>query len=632
MSTHTDPHQPIDLYGQIIADIAAPLETHLRDKGVDLDAMGPLPLAPPTREGAGDLALPCFPFARAFRKAPKMIGDELAPVAEAHPLVASVDSVAGFLNLHFNWPAVAERVLQWAALNPGALGQSTALAGKKMMVEYCSPNTNKPLHLGHCRNNILGETVSTLLRTAGADVTRVNLINDRGIHICKSMVAYQRFGEGATPESTGRKGDHFVGDYYVRFDKAFMAEYAAYKANLPAGEAPFDKDTYFNSEHSALGQAARDMLKQWEAGDEAVLTLWRQMNAWCKAGFEQTFSRMGIGFDRVDLESETYLLGKDNVEKGLEDGTFIRREDGSVAFDLERLGLEGQKVVLRGDGTSLYVTQDIGTALKRFDEVAFDHMTYVVGNEQDRHFQVLFGILSALRPEMAGRMSHLSYGMVELPSGRMKSREGTVVDADDLMDELQAGAKARIAEIFPDLDAAELDRRAEAVGLGGLKFFLLNFNPKTTFTFYPDKSILPEGETGPYCQYAYARCSSILRKVEAAVEGLKITMGKPDYAALTLDVERALMRAMLDFPRQITLAATKQDPNFLTKATFDLSQSFNAWFNYQATLEDGTKLDTNVLRTEDPGHRAARVELVRGARRMIGAGLTLMGITPLEEM
>ncbi|MFN3202873.1 MAG: arginine--tRNA ligase [Bradymonadia bacterium] len=631
MSAQTE-KAPVDLYAQLIADIAAPLEAALVERGVDLAQMGAPQLAPPTREGAGDLALPCFPYARVFRKAPKMIADDLAPIVEGHPLVASVESVGGFLNLKFHWPEVARRVLQWAQTDDGALGKSTALAGKKVMVEYCSPNTNKPLHLGHCRNNILGETVSTLMRAAGAEVVRVNLINDRGIHICKSMVAYKRFGEGATPDSMGKKGDHFVGHYYVQFDKAFMAEYAAYKEGLAESETPLEKDPYFNSEHSALGAEARDTLKKWEAGDEEVLAQWRQMNAWCKAGFEETFERMGIGFDRVDLESETYLLGRDTVEKGLADGVFLKRDDGSIAFDLERIGLEGQKVVLRSDGTSLYVTQDIGTALKRFDEVAFDHMTYVVGNEQDRHFQVLFGILSALRPALDGRMSHLSYGMVELPEGKMKSREGKVVDADDLMDELQAAARADTLQRSPDLDDDSLDHRAEALGLAGLKFYLLNFSPKTTFTFHPEKSIQPMGETGPNCQYAYARCDSILRKVQARVDAGELTLAAPEYGTLALEVELDLMRAMLDFPKQIQLAATKQDPNFLTKATFTLSSRLHSFFNYKETLEDGTKLDTNVLRATSPGLQAARVELVKGVQRMIGAGLGLMGITPLNEM
>lgn len=598
---------PTDLYRELVDDIAAPLAAWLAERGVD----EPPALGPPTREGAGDLALPCHPWARVFRKAPQAIAADLAAVAEAHPLVASAEAVAGFLNLRFDWGAVARRVLEWAETDDGAIGRSTALAGERRVIEFSSPNTNKPLHVGHARNNVLGEAVSALVRAVGGEVVKVNLINDRGIHICKSMVAYQLFGAGVTPEKAGVKGDHLVGDLYVKFEQAFAEEYARH---CPDGAV--SKEDWFNG-GSELGRRAREMLQAWEAGDPEVRALWKMMNGWCEAGFDQTYARMGVTFDRIDRESETYLLGKDLVEEGLAKGVFRRLEDGAVVFDLERIGLEGHKVVLRGDGTSVYVTQDLGTAVRRHEEIGFDEMIYVVGNEQDRHFQVLFGILGELRSELKNRLRHLSYGMVELPAGKMKSREGTVVDADDLMDELHETAFAAARERYPDLDDDELHRRAEAIALGGLKFFLLKFAPQTTFIFDKDRSVSIEGETGAYCQYAYARAGSILRKLGDAADD-----AAPDYAALTLPQERDVMTAMLRFPGEVRAAALDLKPNLVAKATFDLARTFAAFFNHpEARVIDA-----------DPPVRAARAALVRAARRMLRAGLELMGITPLEEM
>jgi arginyl-tRNA synthetase len=398
----------------------------------------------------------------------------------------------------------------------------------------------------------------------------------------------------------------------VKFDQAFAAEYA--KA-FPNGGGP-EKEEWFNGQ-SELGRRAREMLQAWEAGDAEVRGLWRMMNDWCEGGFEETYRRMGVSFTRVDRESETYILGKDLVDEGLAKGIFTRRKDGAVVFDQARIGLEGEKVVLRADGTSVYVTQDLGTAARRYEQLRFDHMTYVVGNEQDRHFQVLFGILGELRPELKGRMSHLSYGMVELPAGKMKSREGTVVDADDLLDDLHAMAYAAAKERNPDLDDAEVHRRAEAIALGGLKFFLLKFAPGTTFIFDKEKSIAIEGETGAYCQYAYARAGSILRKLGADADE-----GAPDFSLLTLPVEREVMTAMLRFPGEIRTAALDLKPNLVCKATFELAKAFATFFNHP---------EARVIGAE-PSLRTARVALVRGARRMVRAGLELLGITPLEEM
>ncbi|MCA9540395.1 MAG: arginine--tRNA ligase [Myxococcales bacterium] len=599
-----------DLFATIITDLTAPLDAWLRAQGAEPEGA----LTPPTREGAGDLALACHRHARTLRKAPQLIAAELAKVVAAHPLVARAEAVAGFLNVHLAWPAVAARTLDWAETDEGALGHSLALAGRTIAVEFSSPNTNKPQHLGHCRNNILGATVARLLSAVGAKVLRMNLINDRGIHICKSMVAYKLYGDGATPEEVGKKGDHLVGDYYVEFEKHFAAEYAEWSATAAA---PLEKDAYFNSKHSALGTAAREMLRAWEAGETEVHALWRQMNGWCESGFADTYKRMGVAFDRIYRESETWLLGKDLVADGHRRGIFHEAANGALVFDLARIGLEGEKAVLRADGTSVYVTQDLGTAVSRYDEYLFDEMIYVVGNEQDRHFQVLFGMLAELRPELSGRLHHLSYGMVELPHGKMKSREGTVVDADDLMDDLHAMAAEAGRARWPELDEGELRQRAEAIALGGLKFFLLKYAPATSFVFDAERSIAFEGETGAYCQYAYARATSILRKLDDADAGVEA-----DLSALDMPQAHGVLKAMLALPGEVLTAARDHKPSLLTKATFELARTFAAFYNHP---------DCRVIGAP-PSEMAARARLVRAARHMLGGALALLGITALEEM
>jgi arginyl-tRNA synthetase len=602
---------PTDLLATLTADLAAPLAAWLQAAGAEPEVS----LGPPTREDAGDLALACHRYARGLRRPPQAIAQALSEALFGHPLVARAEAVAGFLNVHLDPVAVAARAVGWALADDGALGRSVALAGQRFVVEYSSPNTNKPQHLGHCRNNILGQTVATLLRTAGATVERVNLINDRGVHICKSMWAYARFGGGATPESTGVKGDHLVGDFYVRFNQAFDEEYHARLSGTPEGERP-GKDDWFNGD-SPIGGEVRAMLRAWEADDPEVRALWATMNGWCEAGFAATYARMGVAFDQLDRESETYLLGKDLVERGLASGVFGRAANGAVVFDLSRLGLTGEKAVLRADGTSVYTTQDLGTAARRYEKYDFDRMIYVVGNEQDHHFRVLFGILEALDPRLAGRLQHLSYGMVELPQGKMKSREGTVVDADDLMDELRDAAAAVGRENWPELDEAALWARSEAIGLAGLKFFLLKFAPQTTFVFDPAQSIKPEGETGVYCQYAYARAGSILRKLGEADAGVE-----PDWRALDAPQARAVIQALLRFPGEVTAAARDLKPSLAAKAVFELARAFAAFYNHP---------DCRVLGAK-PSAMAARAALVRAARRVLGAGLALLGITALEEM
>jgi len=600
----------LDLFAHLTQSIAEPVNAWLREHDAEPDAA----LAPPTRKGNGDLTLACHRYARVFRKAPQMIASDVIPVVTAHPLVAGAEAAAGFLNLRLDWAAVGQQTVEWALTDDGALGQSDTLAGQKVVVEYSSPNTNKPQHLGHCRNNILGHTISTLLEAAGAEVVRVNLINDRGIHICKSMVAYQRFGEGATPESTGKKGDHLVGEFYVRFDKAFNAEYGQY---CESTDAPLAKDDYFNSPQSDLGRTTREMLLAWEANDADVRALWQTMNGWCEAGFSATYDRMGVRFDKLYRESQTYLLGKDLVREGHERGVFHTAENGAMVFDLERIGLEGEKAVLRADGTSVYVTQDLGTALARYEELSFDDMIYVVGNEQDRHFQVLFGILGELREVLKGKLHHLSYGMVELPDGKMKSREGTVVDADDLMDELRDAAAAAGRERWPDLEADAISARAESIALGGLKFFLLKYAPPTTFVFDRERSIALEGETGAYCQYAHARASTMLRKLGDADAGVS-----PDWSAITNEQGVAVLAAMLRLPGEVRDAALGRKPSLATKAAFELAKAFAAFYNHK---------DCRVIGAE-PGAMAARAQLVRGARRMLAGVLGLLGIDALEEM
>lgn len=608
MATAATESAPLDLRAALVDEIAQTLSAWLQEQGV---AEVPQ-LSPPTRADAGDLALPCHPYARSLKKNPKLIAEELAQVALSHPVVARADAVNGFLNLHLDWTALAPRVLDWAATDEGAVGRSRALAGQRVLIEYSSPNTNKPQHLGHCRNNLLGHTVATLAEAAGADVVRINLVNDRGIHICKSMVAYERFGGGATPADLGVKGDHFIGELYVKFNDALKAEL---DAAFPSGGAP-DSDAWFNTD-SELGGRARQMLQLWEEGDEEVVSLWRTMNGWCEAGFAETYARMGVRFDRIQKESETWMLGKAIVLKGLEDGVFGKAANGAVVFDQARIGLEGEKAVLRADGTSLYVTQDLGTASSRFDEYAPDRMVYVVGNEQDHYFRVLFGILGELRPEMKGRMVHRSYGMVELTTGKMKSREGTVVDADDLMDDLHRAVLEANLERWPELSEQERKSRAEAIGMAGLKYYLLRFNPDRSFVFDPQSSISFEGDTGPYCVYAHARAATLLAKLGDAVDGVE-----PDWSALAEPYAIKVLAALLAVPDLVRKGAEELDPSALTTALYDLAKAFASFYAAPVGRVIGAP----------PAEAAAKAALVRATRRVLAELLLLLGIEPLTEM
>ena len=599
---------PTDLQADLVAEITAPLAAWLRGNGIHERPA----LSPPTRADAGDLSLPCHPSARTLKKNPQVVAEALAQVAGDCLIVARAEAVAGFLNLHLDWSILAARVVEWALEDEGAVGISDALGGERVLIEYSSPNTNKPQHLGHCRNNLLGHGIATLLEAAGAWVTRFNLVNDRGIHICKSMVAYERFGQGRTPESTGIKGDHLVGDLYVMFNDALLAELAA---RYPEGERP-DADAFFNGE-SELGQRARQMLQLWEAGDPEIVGLWRMMNGWCEAGFAQTYARMGVRFDRIQKESETWQLGKDIVQGGLERGVFRRADNGGVVFDLARIGMEGEKAVLRGDGTSLYVTQDLGTASTRLEQFSPDRMIYVVGNEQDHYFKVLFGILGELRPEMKGRMIHRSYGMVELTTGKMKSREGTVVDADDLMDELYQGVIEENVERWADLPETVRKARAEAIGMAGLKYYLLKFNPDRSFVFDPKSSIALQGDTGPYCQYAHARAATLLSKLGGAVDG-----ARPAWSILAEPFAIKVLSALLAVPGAARRGAQELDPSHVAQATYDLARAFASFYDAPVGRVIGVP----------PAEAAAKAALVRATRRVLAACLELLGMSPLDEM
>ncbi len=614
-------------------------------------------LAPPPDPEMGDLGFPCFPFARALRRSPQQIAQDLAeilaPRVEGDPVASGVGATGPYLNFTLNQPKILGLALAEMRANPGRFGAGDA--GGKVMVEYSSPNTNKPQHLGHIRNNLLGEVVSNVLEHAGNTVIRTNLINDRGIHICKSMLAYDRFGEGVTPAERGVKGDHLIGDFYVAFDQSFRDEYQAWlttpsadeafaswqsspaarkpiqswkkaqkKAGQPQEPSPevlrglFEKnfkDRYFNTD-SELGGAARELLRQWEAEDPEVRALWAKLNGWVEAGFHETYARLGIHFDRIDHESETYKLGKDLVESGLVEGVFHRAENGAAVFDLTRIGLQGEKAVLRPDGTSLYTTQDLGTAVSRFDECDVEELIYVVGDEQNHHFKVLFGILAQLRPATAGRCHHLSYGMINLPSGKMKSREGKVVDADDLMDEMHTLAAVAVRERWPELTEAETAERAEAIGLGALKYYLMAFSPQTTMTFDPAESLAFTGKTGVYAIYSYARTASILRNVGDVSTDLDC------LAALSSELEFAIIRELATFGNVVDHAALERDPSRITEWIWRLSKALAAFFSDK---------DHNVMHTADPALKAARVQLIWAVNQALATGLGLLGITPLEQ-
>ncbi|MBF1363531.1 MAG: arginine--tRNA ligase [Porphyromonadaceae bacterium] len=561
-------------------------------------------------EFEGQWTLVAFPLLKISRKNPEATAQEIGAYLQVHcSLVEGIQIVKGFLNLSI---APAAWVEDFNAIRSDkTFGHKQATADAPfVMVEYSSPNTNKPLHLGHVRNNLLGYSIARILEASGNRVFKTNIVNDRGIHICKSMLAWQRWGNGATPESTGKKGDHLIGDFYVLFDKHYKAELTAL---MNEGKTKEEAEAA-----SPLMADARAMLRRWEDGDEEIRSLWSTMNSWVYAGFDETYKRMGVSFDEIYYESETYLLGKEEVLRGLKEGKFVQDPDGSVWADFTDEGLD-RKILLRSDGTSVYITQDIGTAKMRFDKHPIDKMVYVVGNEQEYHFKVLSLLLDRLGYAFGKGLVHFSYGMVELPDGKMKSREGTVVDADDLMDEMVATARAIAEEQgkgkdMPAEEAAEVARR---VGLGSLKYFILKVDPRKNMTFNPKESIDFNGNTGSFIQYTYARIRSLLRKAEELGIALPAT-----FAGLTISTkEQELIAKVAEYADIVEEAARTYSPAVIANYVYDLVKEYNQFYH-----------EFSILKEENEELRAFRLALSEVVARTIAAGFSLLGIEMPERM
>ncbi|WP_312137413.1 arginine--tRNA ligase [Sphingobacterium sp.] len=558
------------------------------------------------KEFEGQITIVVFPVTRFSKKSPEVTGTEIGEYLQQQISdITAFNVIKGFLNLSFS-------DAYWVnLLNDTILSDSFAVMpknGKKVMVEYSSPNTNKPLHLGHIRNNLLGYSVAEILGAAGYDVIKANLVNDRGIHICKSMLAWQKFGEGETPESTGMKGDHLVGKYYVIFDKEYKKEIEELKA---AGQSEDDA-----KKNAPLIKQAQAMLQQWEAGDEDVISLWKTMNSWVYAGFDKTYKQLGVDFDKFYYESDTYLLGKDIIQEGLDMGVFFKKEDNSVWIDLTDEGLD-QKLVLRGDGTSVYITQDLGTAQLKYDEFKMDESIYVVGNEQDYHFKVLFAILKKLGKDWAQGLFHLSYGMVDLPQGKMKSREGTVVDADDLMQEMLDTAQQRTEELGKTEGLEEDEKAAlyNTLGMGALKYFLLKVDPKKRLLFNPNESVDFQGHTGPFIQYTHARIKSVLRKAAYQAEAAKVV------PASISTFERDLIQAIAGYPEVIALAAKEFSPAQIANYAYELAKLYNKFYH-----------EENILKAEQEDVKQFRLHLSAAAAKVISGSMKLLGIQVPERM
>ncbi|MBE6379023.1 MAG: arginine--tRNA ligase [Lentisphaerae bacterium] len=587
------------------------LEAYLRSEFSAYPAENVLALEACPAGQTGDFTLNCFRIGK-FCGNPMAAAAAVVDFLSKHEDIESVTAVKAFVNitvkaaaLHLAGAADTDALLERAAL-PEA-------ERRRVLIEFSAPNTNKPQHLGHVRNNTLGMALGSLLKRVGHDVIEVNLVNDRGIHICKSMLCYQKVGNGRNPENTGIKGDHLVGDFYVEYNKMLSDAVKELKAARPE-LAEKDSDELFLE--TAIGQETQKMLQDWEAGVPAVRELWQMMNNWVFAGFAETYKRMGIDFNHTYLESETYLLGKDIIAAGLDKGVFSRREDGAVICDLGKMG---KKVVLRSDGTSVYITQDIGTTKKKYDDYQPQTMIWVVGDEQNLHFQMLFEIMKRLGFEWAKDLFHLSYGMVNLPNGRMKSREGTVVDADDLFDEMALLARNACAERGGDeISEEELARRGEIIGLGALKFMLLKFNPKTTITFDPAASLRFEGDTGPYVQYVATRIASIERK---AAEKNLFAVKDADWSLLTSAAEREVAVKLYFYPSVLQTAAAKRDCSGLVEYLLELAKAFNRFYR-----------DCPVLSAGDEALVVARLSLADAVRKVITDGLHTLTIGVPEAM
>lgn len=595
---------PENIVAQGVADAVKALY------GIDAAPSSIVPQAT-RKEFEGNLTVMVFPFVKAARKAPEAVGQEIGEWLTANvPAVDRFNVVKGFLNIVIT-PTYWNTVLADIEAQPDFGIRPVTDDSPLVMVEYSSPNTNKPLHLGHLRNILLGYSLSKILAACGNKVVKTNIVNDRGIHICKSMLAWQKWFDGRTPEQAGVKGDHLVGDCYVAFDKHLKEEIKALK------EADPTLDDEKATAASTLMAEARDMLRRWEAGDPEVRALWKRMNQWVYDGFDATYARMGVGFDKIYYESETYLEGKEKVLEGLEKGVLFRKDDGSVWADLADEGLD-QKLLLRSDGTSVYMTQDIGTAKLRFRDYPIDKMIYVVGNEQNYHFQVLSILLDRLGFSWGKDLVHFSYGMVELPNGKMKSREGTVVDADDLMAKMVEIA-AEVSDSLGKLDGlSEAERAdiAETVGLGALKYYLLKVDPRKNITFNPEESIDFNGNTGPFIQYTYARIRSVLRRSEEA------GFSRADYSAVVPnEKETGLIQRLADFPGVVAEAGRSYSPALIANYVYDLVKQYNQFYH-----------DCSILREEHAAVCSLRLAISDAVARTVRTGMDLLGICVPERM
>jgi arginyl-tRNA synthetase len=591
------------------------------------DLSSKIVFSPTRKEFEGDMTLVVFPFVKMAKKNPvetaNLIGELLkTEITE----IEDYNVIKGFLNLSFSnayW-------IKSLGLQENLEQLNLPAKDEKILIEFSSPNTNKPLHLGHIRNILLGSSTSNLLKAAGHEVVNTQIVNDRGIAICKSMLAWSKYGNGDTPESTSIKGDHFVGKYYVLFETKFKEEYALWQAS-PEGQALYEsekkegvdqetyfkkyKNNYFNT-YSTLGKEAKEMLQKWEAKETETIALWEQMNGWVYAGFDETYERLGAEFDLLYYESDTYILGKDVINKGLEEGSFYKKDDGSVWIDLEDVGLD-HKLVLRSDGTSVYMTQDIGTVDKRYENHGTKKMIYVVANEQDYHFKALFEICKKLNRPFAEGLYHLSYGMVDLPEGKMKSREGTVVDADDLMDEVinEAKLNAEEREVQLDISEAEKNEIYRKIGLGALKYFMLKVGPKKRMVFNPKDSVDMQGDTGPYIQNAYVRIQSVLRNMNGSESGDYKNYGSPE------GIEKDLLTQLSLYPSIIEEAAAAYDPSSIAAYAYQLSRSYHRFYH-----------DVRILKAETPEAKAFRLVLSKCVARNLKHAMAILGIEMPEKM
>ena len=600
---------------QIAAAVAAALKELY---GVEIGA-GEVALEKTKKEFEGHYTFVVFPYLRASKKKPEVTAQEVGEYVVAHTdAVASFNVIKGFLNMVVapeKWVELLGDINADANFGLTKADENSPL----VMIEYSSPNTNKPLHLGHVRNNLLGWAVAQIAEANGNRVVKTNIVNDRGIHICKSMLAWQKYGNGATPESTGMKGDHLIGHYYVAFDKHYREEVAELSAKFQAEGMNEEEATEKAKKEAPLMQEAREMLVKWEQGDAEVRGLWSKMNEWVYAGFDETYKKMGVGFDKIYYESDTYLEGRELVLEGLEKGLFQRKEDGSVWADLTENGLD-EKLLLRADGTSVYMTQDIGTAKLRYSDFPIDKMVYVVGNEQNYHFQVLSILLDKLGFKWGKDLVHFSYGMVELPNGKMKSREGTVVDADDLVEEMVRQAKATADESgkFDDMSEEERQEVARVVGMGALKYFLLKVDARKNMLFNPEESIDFNGNTGPFIQYTYARIRSILRKAEDQ---------HYDHANLpkaTFELsgkEQEIISSVANFAAVVNLAGKDYSPSVIANYCYELTKEYNQFYH-----------EFSVLKEEDEAKRQFRLVLSANVAKVIRLGMGLLGIEMPERM